>query len=114
MCSKCPDDTPCTIMLHHTQRKPKITLLHAQSDDNMGGLEVVGQATEIHVLTFLSQSNHGIHDNDVSTLSTLPQPQVPAAKPGQLPSKSLGKVQPLRKQTLTNILTCHIQSCTIS
>ncbi len=49
-----------------------------------------------------------IHGNDVSTLPTLPTlppPQVPAPKPGQLPSKSLGKVQPLRKQMVKNILT---------
>lgn len=47
-----------------------------------------------------------------NVVSTLPQPQVPAAKPGQLPSKSLGKVQPLRKQTLTNILTSAADSYT--
>lgn len=40
-----------------------------------------------------------------NVVSTLPQPQVPSPKPGQLPSKSIGKVQPLRKQTVATVLT---------
>mgnify|MGYP000347100391 CR=1 FL=1 len=66
----------------------------ATNEDDGGGDDMIGAV--------------GIHGNDVSTLPTLPTlppPQVPAQKPGQLPSKSLGKVQPLRKQMLKNILT---------